>query len=384
MFVDIGVTVGRRAVKIVYVSSLGLTGPSIHMVDLAMHVSLLGHEVEVVCGTDELCRLAHNRGLVARTEALRHKLDLLGARRVVARFAGADVVHTHDRRAGFFTRVTARSRPALSVHTLHGLPDEIAMEVGREARPLRAPDVSLMKEMWARYFTIRAEGLLAHIGALVVPSRALRDWLVTHGFPSRRMKVIPYGVPLLADVEVASHRPLRIATAAHLDHRKGVDVLIEACALSKSALRLDVFGEGPDRAWLEQRARSLRVETVWHGFVPDFRSRRADYDVFVLATRGDNLPVAILEAMAVAAPVIATRVGGIPEQIVHEKTGLLVSPEDPDALARAIDRLASDPKLRKTLGSAGHRRAAELFDPGRIAREMLDFYAEQLARENAA
>jgi glycosyltransferase involved in cell wall biosynthesis len=111
-----------------------------------------------------------------------------------------------------------------------------------------------------------------------------------------------------------------LGTAATLDHHKGIDVLLEACARIEEPLTVEIFGDGPARKELERLAARLGVDATFHGFVDDFRARIASLDLFVLPTRGDNLPVAVLEAMANAVPVVATRVGGIPE-LVDDESG---------------------------------------------------------------
>lgn len=360
--------------KIAYVSSLGMTGPSRHMLDLAEHVARLGHDVEVIVGAEDVSEEAERLGLTVRKVPLRHKFDVRGARSLAPALRSLDVVHSHDRRAGLFARMAVRGHRAVAVHTFHGLPDELAIEVGRGVPPPRLAGTSVAQQMRARHVTVRAERWLSRLGTTVVPSRALQGWLAAHGFPADRMVVIPYGVDVLQDPWPVDHDPPRFATAAYLDQRKAVDVLVEAAGHTKAPLRLDIYGEGPARASLEARARALGVETVFHGFVADFRARRVDYDVFVLSTRGDNLPVAILEAMAAAAPVIATRVGGIPEQVLDGETGLLVPPDDPHALAEAMDRLAGDSYLRRSMGLAGRARIATVFDPRRVASEMTSLY----------
>lgn len=360
--------------KVTYVSSLGVTGPSRHMIDLAQHVAELGHEVRVISGTGEVTREAERVGLDAHTVPLRHKLDLRGARRMAAHLRSAQVVHSHDRRAGLFARLASRRANTASVHTFHGLPDEIAIQVGRETPAPRLEGTSRLQEIQALHLTVRAERWLAGLGTTVVPSRALYEWLLAHGWPGARMRVIPYGVPLAADPGAIGHDPVRFATAAYLDHRKAIELAIEACARTKETVRLDIYGDGPARPSLEARARALAVDVVFHGFVDDFRARRDEYDVFILPTKGDNLPVAILEAMASAAPVLATRVGGIPEEVIDGVTGILVPPEDPAAMAEAMDRLASQPDLRREMGLHGRRRVAEEFDPQRVAKDMCSLY----------
>jgi glycosyltransferase involved in cell wall biosynthesis len=107
--------------------------------------------------------------------------------------------------------------------------------------------------------------------------------------------------------------------------------------------------------------------------------------VFVLPTRGDNLPVSILEAMAYALPVVSTRVGGGPEQVEHGATGLLVLPDDAPALADALTTLVADPALRAAYGRAAAAKARAEFDGGLVASRMMDLYRELCGRRaNAA
>jgi starch synthase len=80
--------------------------------------------------------------------------------------------------------------------------------------------------------------------------------------------------------------------------------------------------------------------------------------------------------MATALPVVATRVGGVPELIEDGRTGIIVEPEDPAALARAIQSLAGDPARREAMGRAGAEAVARRFDPGTVARRLADLYAE--------
>ncbi len=365
--------------RIFYVSSLPLTGPSRHMLDLAHQVAHLGHDVEVVAAEEEVIQQGARLGLSSKRIPLRHKLDVAGARRLARALRGADVVHSHDRRAGLFARL-ARVQPSVArVHTVHGLPYELSGQVGRNGAMPRG-SVSRLAELRAVHATLRAERWLARIGSTIVPSRALRDWLVEHGWPAQRTRAIPNGLAVAPDPGPITHDPPRFATAAYLDHHKGVDVLVEAAARATVPLRLDVYGEGPTRAALEMQGRAAGVDAVFFGFVEEFRARRADYDVFVLPSRGDNLPVAIFEAMAAAAPVIATRVGGIPEQVEDGVTGLIVPPEDPVALARALDCLAGDAGLRRSMGLAGRERLARMFEPRRIASEVVALYEEVIRR----
>jgi len=108
--------------------------------------------------------------------------------------------------------------------------------------------------------------------------------------------------------------------------------------------------------------------------VGDVADRMRGADVFALATRADNLPIAVLEAMSLALPVVTTRVGGLPELVAEGTTGFLVEPDDSNALADAIRRLAQDEELRVRLGRAGAERVEHQFERDRSAREMVALY----------
>ena len=93
--------------------------------------------------------------------------------------------------------------------------------------------------------------------------------------------------------------------------------------------------------------------------------------------------MSVLEAMASGVPVVASAVGGIPELVLDGETGLLVEPEDSQALAGAIARMLDDGELRRGLGSTGHKRARELFDPERWRREHVDLYHRIMSEREA-
>jgi glycosyltransferase involved in cell wall biosynthesis len=360
---------------VLYVSTLPGAGPVAHLRNLVPAVVAAGAGVEVVCANDALRREFEALGARAHALPLRHKLDLAAARRVWPLLEGVDVVHTHDRRAGLLVRPPARARGARVVHTYHGLPEELAMRVGREEAP-DWPGASPARAAWLRHGYLRLEAALARLGVVVVPSRALARFLASHGLPEGRIRVIPSGVDVRRHEPGARHEPLEAATAAVLYFHKGVDVLLEACARVAAPLRLHVFGDGELRGALEERARRLEVDAVFHGTVADLRSRLPNFDVFVLPSRGENLPIVLLEAMAAAVPVVATRVGGVPELVEDGSSGLLAEPDDPEALAGALERLAGNEELRLALGRGGAARVAEAFSTAEMGRRTVALYEE--------
>lgn len=168
--------------------------------------------------------------------------------------------------------------------------------------------------------------------------------------------------------------PPLILSVSRLVKKKGLDTLLDACAVLAARgvdFRCEVIGEGPIRAKLERRARTLRVEDrVAFVGSRDDRAVRAAYEratVFVLPCRRtpkgdrDGLPVSLVEAMVVGVPVVTTPVSGIPEVVRHVESGLLVPPDDPGELAAAVESLLSQPELRARL-AAGAREAADEYD----------------------
>jgi glycosyltransferase involved in cell wall biosynthesis len=365
--------------RVVYVSTLSRSGPLSHLLQLAPAVAAGGADVRVVCADEEVKSWFEALGIRTVAAPVSHKLDLLGASALWPALADADIVHTHDRRAGLFGRLVGRARGASVVHTLHGLPEEIVPQLGAADAP-PPPDVTRARLAWIVGGVLRAERVLARLGRVVAPSAAMARFLVGHGFAADRVEVIPYGIePQRVRESAAPDAPLVVGTAANLEYWKGIDVLIEAAALARAPVRLEIFGRGSLRDELEQLARDRSVDARFNGFEPDVRSRLPSLHVFALPSRGDNLPVSILEAMSSGLPVVGTRVGGIPELVVDGQTGLLVDVDDPAGLARALDRLAADPVLRRQLGRRGAERADAEFSAEGVASRMLALYERACA-----
>jgi hypothetical protein len=115
--------------------------------------------------------------------------------------------------------------------------------------------------------------------------------------------------------------------------------------------------------------------------IDDLARLYATIDICALSSLNEGTPVAVIEAMAAAKPVVATRVGGVVDLVDHERTGLLVPPQNPDALADAIIRLAAAPGERSRMGAAGRLAAVERFSPGRLVEDIDTLYTAALAQK---
>jgi glycosyltransferase involved in cell wall biosynthesis len=173
---------------------------------------------------------------------------------------------------------------------------------------------------------------------------------------------------------------LVLGIAATLRSWKGHDYLLEALsrlAAEMPRVRLLVAGDGPRRQHIESRIAELGVgdKVLMLGQRSDMPEVLAAMDVFVLPSyANEGVPQAIMQAMAMALPVVSTRVGAIDEAVIHEETGLLVEPRNPDALAEALSHLLSDEALRSRMGDAGRRRALERFSIQHMADRMEDIF----------
>jgi glycosyltransferase involved in cell wall biosynthesis len=364
--------------RVVYVSTIERGGPLTHLRQLVPRVAAEGVDVHVICGSEALADGFRPLGVGAEAVPVANKLDLRGGRALWERLGEVDLVHTHDRRAGLFGRLAGRLRGAQVLHTLHGMPEEIAGRIGRPDAP-DPPGVSRARLAWLEHGYLPIEASLTRLGHVVAPSQAMADFMLGHGFSPRLVHVIRYGIETGAPGTPREHDVLVAAVAANLEYWKGIDVLLDAARRVQAPLRLEIYGRGSLRGELERRARANGVEARFQGFVPDARARVAEADVLVQPSRADTLPLTVLEAMADGVPVIGARVGGIPELVVDGQTGLVVPPEDPPALAAALESLARDPERRRDLGRRGRERAETEFSADRATQRMLALYEELCA-----
>lgn len=162
---------------------------------------------------------------------------------------------------------------------------------------------------------------------------------VLERFPRARIEVIPNGI----DLPSKRSRGEKIVSLGRLHPVKGIEFLIAAVRDIENCPELLVAGSGPEEERLKEMAKGLNIRFL--GRIPESEELFLQGRVFVLPSLSEGLPQAALEAMSYGLPVVATRVGGIPEVVEHGKTGLLVEPGNPQALREAIERLLGDEAL---------------------------------------
>jgi glycosyltransferase involved in cell wall biosynthesis len=171
--------------------------------------------------------------------------------------------------------------------------------------------------------------------------------------------------------------------------QKALDVLVRALAAllpTVPDLRVVIAGEGPQRAALEALAAELGVERslILLGHRSDVPDLLAAFDLAVSSSSFEGSPLALMEYMDAALPVVATRVGGVPDLIDDGVHGLLVEPGDAGALARAMGELLRDPGRAREMGARGRERRRSEFDLDGTVRRLEALYEELFARSDAA
>jgi glycosyltransferase involved in cell wall biosynthesis len=182
---------------------------------------------------------------------------------------------------------------------------------------------------------------------------------------------------------------LVVGTLGTVSKRKGSDLFLAAVRgvqARRNGIEFRMVGPlvvGGERPWAEGIADAARRSDVELRSGVEPFAELAEWDIFVLPSRMDPCPLAVLEAMAMGLPVVGTRVGGIPEQLGSD-AGLLVESEDVNGLVEAVLRLAESEDLRSSLGAAARRRAGELFSLERQASSLDRVYRSVLAGRGAA
>lgn len=212
-----------------------------------------------------------------------------------------------------------------------------------------------------------------HVERVVAVSKAVQDALLQSGIPPAKIEVIHNSLrleqfnPLLIDREEV-RRELGIASTdivvglvGKLDRGKGVfDALAALGSVAKKHpnVRLLYVGDGPERLPLEEEARgkSLHEMVIFAGVRRDIERMYAAMDIFTLpSTCEEAFGMVLIEAMAMGKPVIATRVGGIPEIVEHEVTGILIPPHDAPALADAVARYIENRQFAARVAAEGRK-----------------------------
>jgi len=292
----------------------------------------------------------------------------------IVRDTRADVVHTHGKGAGLYGRLAAWLVGVPSVHTFHGIHYESYSRAGRR--------IYLALEQWLAGMTHTVINV-----SKTQDDEALRLGLARPGTSA----VVVNGI----DVDELAARPASdkaalglnpdkqaIGYVARFDPVKRHDVLLQAFAIVAERnpnVELLLAGDGPERARIDQLESRLHIRAVKPGAIDSKTNAYSSCDLYVASSSKEGLPLAPLEAMASGRAVVATKVPGHQDVVDDGTTGLLVPPDDPAALARAIESLLNDRERRDRMGQAGRERVRREFTVQSMVAKTAEVYRRAAA-----
>lgn len=281
---------------------------------------------------------------------------------------GFDVVHVHSPLPGSVARLAAR--------TIRDAPQFVATE--HNAWPTFARPTRVLNR-WTSGSDAVTFAVSDEVRASITGAAASRAQTLQHGIDvAATARAAERREQLRVELGLIP-RELALVTVANLRAQKDYPNLLQAAALLRDRgvpFRLVAVGQGPLAEDIRQLRDGLALQehVILTGFRPDATAVLGACDVFVLASAWEGLPVAVMEALALGKPIVATAVGGVAEALRDEETALLVPPRDARALADALERVLTDAALRARLADASRIRAAD-FDVRECARVQLDTYA---------
>jgi L-malate glycosyltransferase len=302
-----------------------------------------------------------------------------------------------------FSRIIKRLRPdVIHAHDPHGVAmASLALSIGSasaKATPMpalvvaRRVDFHLKSNSFSRW-------KYRQVDCFIAASDAIRRMLVGDGVPADRAVTVHEGIDVEHVVAAPTvnvheafwlpHGSPVVGNVAALVPHKGQRYLIEAAHLVVQQVpdtRFVILGEGELREPLEKQVHEHHLEK--HVLLPGFRTDVLGcikgFDLFAMSSITEGLGTSLLDAMACARPIVATRAGGIPEIVEDEVNGLLVPIRDHHALADAIVRALKDPAMRRRMGDAGFARVNERFTVDRMVSETAAVYTRVASRPHVA
>ena len=370
--------------KILYVTTgAEFGGAPLHVLQLAEYMLKRGHEVGLVAAPEpRMMQEAKALGVkifpnphFVRPVVLWKDLRALWKVSQAVRQFKPDLVSAHSTKAGFAARFSCAIFGVPAIFTAHGW----AFTDG--------------KNLISRYFLALAERLASKVTKKIicVSEHDKESAICLHVAPEKKLKVIHNGMEpslyLNADGSKSrfelglSEDEILITMVARFVPQKDHDTLFKALSfLPECGFKVALVGGGEREALFrrEVEKQGLNGRVMFLGERRDVPQVLAASDIFVLSSNWEGLPRSIIEAMMSGLPVVATRVGGVPELVEDGVTGFLVPPKNPQALAKVLQRLLDDPELRRRMGQAGREKALREFTLDRMLRETEKVYEEVL------
>lgn len=293
---------------------------------------------------------------------------------------------THLVDAAWFNNLLSREQPrgfvaswrATNIMLLVGAARRVPVRVAWYHTVTKANALDRGSRTWrSRLLVMRKRIVYRAATHFATASRAAAsDLAASYGIRATRITTLGLSI---ADPGVprCDPNPLQVVCVGRMYPTKGQDILIRALALLPENVRLVLVGDGPSRADYARLAMTMGVShrCDFVGKVPrkEVPAWLAQAAVAVVPSREEAFGLVNVESLAVGTPVVASRVGGIPEIVRDGQEGFLVPPEDPAALSRAIYRLLENPEFRRRISANARRRFLEQFEPGQVIKRQADW-----------
>ena len=275
------------------------------------------------------------------------------------------IIHAHGPRAGSFCKMALRPGEKF-IYSEHIWSDDYH---------LKNPLNSILQKSGLRGIYHRSDSLIA-------VSKSVKTFIEKFGVDKNKITIIPNAVEISDDNAEKNHSDkLMVGTIGNLYKQKGQQYLIQAFARVAASLpkaRLEIIGDGPEKQKLLDLIKELDLESRVQllGKIDKPKRYLDKWDLFVLPSLSETFGLVILEAFASRVPVVATKVGGIPELIIDDKTGYLVPPADSEKLAKAISYLLAEKKKRESLASEAYALLKKHYDWEKVIKEIENEYLE--------
>lgn len=342
---------------------------------LGMALPDFGFEVGFVClKPDKFPRVRQAQDCQLFEVSMRSKFDIFKATKIVniARENGFNILHAHTPRTLMIGRLAAKQLRCPLVYHVHS-------PVGKDSNQ----SIKNRLNTWIESWNLRG------VDKMICVSNSLAKYMIELGHDPEKLTVVSNGVATVKDLPPRSTpvEPWTLGTMALFRPRKGMEVLLRALSILKTRnINVHLRAVGPFETpsyetEIMEQVEQLDVENMvtWTGFQTDVNAQLNEMDLFVLPSLyGEGLPMVVLEAMANAVPVVASRVEGIPEAVRDGIDGLIFEPGSADDLADKIESLVGDRDRWLAMSQSSLQRQREHLSDLSMARGVADVYKELL------
>jgi len=387
----LGAYLSVKKAKLVYLLRQTVGGMQKHVLELASRLDRHRYQLHVIAPKNtflqaelEKLSIPYIRVDIADDLNLLKDWQAVGRLKKVLSDLKPDILHIHGNKSAMVGRVAARRlKIPVVIVTVHNF-----LKFQEANALLRIP--AAWMERWLTRYTDKI---------ITVSASLERGLIEVEGLPPSKIETIFNGIDVSMWGNKNGSKLFRrshgigdtdflVASIGRLVPFKGHKVLLEAASAlvgENPRIKFVVAGDGPlkEELWAERKRLSLEKNVFFLGHIPEVKELLAAADIFVLPSLKEPFGLVLLEAMAAKLPIVATRAGGVPE-IINSESGILVAPNDPQALAAAVNRLFTDGGKRRLIVDKAYKRVSAEFSIEKMVALTDNLYRDCLRRKLVA